>query len=149
MIDHLDMIHIERPISAHPKMDIGNRAKQFMPMDALRGFSVAVLTKQREKQLTARINLSEDAIEMLDWQLHQIKPGDTVTITYFQMEKIIGDLEIGTYVTETAQVEEIDMTGEALVLSHAYVPLADIYTIESKTFDQTYEDEPYAEPDQT
>lgn len=61
------MIHLERPTSAHPKMDIGNRAKQFIPMDALRGFSVAVLTKQREKQLGSRIILSEDEMELLDW----------------------------------------------------------------------------------
>lgn len=143
------MIHMERPASAHPKMDIGNRAKQFIPMDALRGFSVAVLTKQREKQLVARINLSEDEMELLNWQLHQIQSGDTVTVTYFQLEKIIGDLEIGTYVTETARVEEVDTVDRALVLSQAYVPFSDLYIIESEIFDRVYEDENYAEPNQT
>lgn len=140
---------MERPASAHPKMDIGNRAKQFIPMDALRGFSVAVLTKQREKQLVARINLSEDEMELLNWQLHQIQSGDTVTVTYFQLEKIIGDLEIGTYVTETARVEEVDTVDRALVLSQAYVPFSDLYIIESEIFDRVYEDENYAEPNQT
>ena len=148
MKDYSDMIYMERPTSAHPKMDIGNRAKQFVPMDALRGFSAAVLTKQREKQLTTRIGLSEDAIELLDWQLHQVNPGDTVAVTYFHPERVIGNFEVGTYITETDQVEEIDLMGRALVLSHAYVPFADIYTIESKTFDQTYEDGAYAEPGQ-
>lgn len=143
------MIYMERPASAHPKMDIGNRAKQFIPMDALRGFSVAVLTKQREKQLVTRINLSEDEMGLLDWQLHQIQSGDTVTVTYFQLEKIIGDLEIGTYVTETAQVEEVDMDGGALVLTRAYVPFLDLYIIESEIFDRIYEDENYAEREQT
>lgn len=141
------MIHMERPASAHPKMDVGNRAKQFIPMDALRGFSVAVLTKQREKQLVARIHLSEDEMDLLDWQLHQIQAGDTVTVTYFQLEKMIGDLEIGAYVTETVQVEEVDMEGGALVLAQAYVPFSDLYIIESKIFDRAYEDESYAEPD--
>ena len=111
MKDYSDIIHMERPTSAHPKMDIGNRAKQFIPMDALRGFSVAVLTKQREKQLVARINLSEDETELLDWQLRHLQEGDTVTVTYFQTEKIIGDLEIGAYITETAQVEGLDFSG--------------------------------------
>ena len=138
---------MERPASAHPKMDVGNRAKQFIPMDALRGFSVAVLTKQREKQLVARIHLSEDEMDLLDWQLHQIQAGDTVTVTYFQLEKMIGDLEIGAYVTETVQVEEVDMEGGALVLAQAYVPFSDLYIIESKIFDRAYEDESYAEPD--
>ena len=132
------MIHMERPASAHPKMDVGNRAKQF---------SVAVLTKQREKQLVARIHLSEDEMDLLDWQLHQIQAGDTVTVTYFQLEKMIGDLEIGAYVTETVQVEEVDMEGGALVLAQAYVPFSDLYIIESKIFDRAYEDESYAEPD--
>ena len=149
MKDYSDMIYMERPASAHPKMDIGNRAKQFIPMDALRGFSVAVLTKQREKQLVTRINLSEDEMGLLDWQLHQIQSGDTVTVTYFQLEKIIGDLEIGTYVTETAQVEEVDMDGGALVLTRAYVPFLDLYIIESEIFDRIYEDENYAEREQT
>lgn len=149
MKDYSDMIHMDRPVSTHPKMDIGNRAKQFIPMDALRGFSVAVLTKQREKQLVARINLSEDETELLNWQLHQIQSGDTVTVTYFQLEKIIGDLEIGTYVTETAQVEEVDIDGGALVLARAYVPFSDLYIIESEIFDRVYEDESYGEREQT
>lgn len=149
MKDYSDLIHMERPVSTHPKMDIGNRAKQFIPMDALRGFSVAVLTKQREKQLVARINLSEDEMELLDWQLRQLQEGDTVTVTYFQLEKIIGDLEIGTYVTETAQVEEVDINGGALVLARAYVPFSDLYVIDSKIFDRVYEDESYAEREQT
>lgn len=140
MIDNSDMIHMERPISAHSKMDIGNRAKQFMPMDALRGFSVAVLTKQREKQLTTRITLSEDAIELLDWQLRQLQAGDIVTVTYFRLEKVMGNLEVGGYVTDTAPVEEIDPDSRALVLSNAYVMFADIYTIESEVFDQAQED---------
>ena len=86
---------------------------------------------------------------LLDWQLHQIQSGDTVTVTYFQLEKIIGDLEIGTYVTETAQVEEVDMDGGALVLTRAYVPFLDLYIIESEIFDRIYEDESYAEREQT
>ena len=121
----------------------GNRANQFAPMDALRGFSVAVLTKQREKQLTTRITFSEDALEQLDWQLHRIQLGDTVTVTYFLQERAIGDLEIGTYVMETSSVEEVDLENHALILSDAYVPLSDLYIIESKIFDQAYEDNAY------
>lgn len=149
MKDYSDIIRMERPVSAHPKMDIGNRAKQFIPMDALRGFSVAVLTKQREKQLGSRIILSEDEMELLDWQLRQLQEGDTVTVTYFQTEKIIGDLEIGAYITETVQVEGLDLAGRALVLPRAYVPFTDICIIESKIFDRIYEDESYAEREQT
>lgn len=142
---YADIINLPRPESAHPKMTLGNRANQFVPMDALRGFSVAVLTKQREKQLVPRITLSENALDLLDWQFHQIRPGDTVTVTYFHLEKFIGNLEVGTYATETAQVEEVDIENKILALSHAYIPFSDVYTIESETFDQVYEDAGYGE----
>ena len=140
---YADILDLPRPQSAHPRMALGNRANQFVPMDALRGFSVAVLTKQREKQLTTRITFSEDALEQLDWQLHRIQLGDTVTVTYFLQERAIGDLEIGTYVMETSSVEEVDLENHALILSDAYVPLSDLYIIESKIFDQAYEDNAY------
>lgn len=142
---YADIINLPRPESAHPKMTLGNRANQFVPMDALRGFSVAVLTKQREKQLVPRIILSENALDLLDWQFHQIRPGDTVTVTYFHLEKLIGNLEVGTYAAETAQVEEVDIENKILALSHVYVPFSDVYSIESETFDQVYEDESYGE----
>ena len=32
----------------HPKMDRANRAKQFMPFDALKGFREALAEKERE-----------------------------------------------------------------------------------------------------
>lgn len=72
-----------------------------------------------------------------------------MTVTYFQTEKIIGDLEIGAYITETAQVQEVDIDGGALVLPRAYVPFTDICIIESEIFDRIYEDESYAEREQT
>lgn len=142
---YADILNLPRPESAHPKMALGNRANQFVPMDALRGFSVAVLTKQREKQLITKNDLSKDAVDLLDWQIQQTKPEDTVTITYFHPERDIGNFEVGTYITETDQVEEIDMVSRVLVLSHASVPFANIYAIESKTFDQVYEDVSYGE----
>jgi len=124
-------------------MSLESRANQFVPMDALRGFSVAVLTKQRERQLVSRIILSDDTLELLDRQIHQLQVGDLVTVTHFSLAKVIGDLEIGTYVTETGMVEEIDMENGALVLPHAYVSFSDIYQLESGAAKREYEDEPY------
>ena len=147
MTDYSDIIHTERPHSAHPKMDIGNRAKQFIPMDALRGFSVAVLTKQREKQLVPRACLSEDAAETLDWRLRQLREGDTVTVTYFQPERNIGGLEVGTYTAVTGQIIDVDSESGALVLSNVYVPFGDIYQVESGIFDRADESEVDAEPE--
>lgn len=54
MDDYADIINMERPLSSHPKMDLGNRAKLFSSFDALRGFDLALLAKQAERQLTVR-----------------------------------------------------------------------------------------------
>ena len=103
MNDYTDIIHMERPLSSHPKMDLGNRAKLFSSFDALRGFDLALLAKQVERQLTVRASLLDDAQELLDRKLHMVQPGAKVSITYFRMEKMIGDTEVGTYITETGR----------------------------------------------
>ena len=47
--DYSDIINMERPEPIRPKMDLGNRAKLFSSFDALRGFDLALLTKQVER----------------------------------------------------------------------------------------------------
>ena len=144
MKDYADIMHMERPASAHPKMDLGNRAKLFASFDALRGFDLALLTKRVEWELTTRITLLDDTQEQLDRKLHMVQPGDRVSVTYFRLEKVIGGLEVGTYLTETGQVEEIDTQTGNLFLDHACVPIPDIIEIVGGT-----EVDPHAVPDQT
>ncbi len=78
-----DILHAKRPTSAHPKMPLSNRAKLFSSFDALRGFNLAILTKQVERELVARITLSEDAEKQIDQKLHWLEPGAQVTVTFF------------------------------------------------------------------
>lgn len=130
MNKYADIMDLPRPKSAHPKMSLENRANQFMPMDALRGFSVAVLAAQRERQLVGRITLSEDALELLDRKIHQLEVGESVTVTHFRLEKIIGDLEIGSYATDAGPVVDIDMENGALGIPNACISFADIYQLE-------------------
>lgn len=125
-----DILHMERPASKHPKMDLTNRAKLFSPFSALRGFDIAVLTKQKENALVERAWLSEDMQEVLERRLCQISAGDRVTVTYFCLRKAIGDYEIGEYVTETDIVEEVDELAQALVLSGTFIPFTDIYDLQ-------------------
>ncbi len=125
-----DILHMERPASKHPKMDLTNRAKLFSPFSALRGFDIAVLTKQKENALVERAWLSEDMREVLERKLRQISAGDRVTVTYFCLRKAIGDYEIGEYVTETDVVEEVDELAQALVLPGTFIPFTDIYDLQ-------------------
>ncbi|WP_322200448.1 hypothetical protein [Acutalibacter intestini] len=150
MNDYTDIIHMERPLSSHPKMDLGNRAKLFSSFDALRGFDLALLAKQVERQLTVRASLLDDAQELLDRKLHMVQPGTKVTITYFRMEKMIGDTEVGTYITETGTVEAIDLQEKAIVLSAAYIPCSDIIGLEGDDIPECageVEVNPYDGPD--
>lgn len=39
-----------RPVSKRPKMDLSNRAKQFMPFSALKGLEEALADVERELQ---------------------------------------------------------------------------------------------------
>ena len=126
MDDYADIINMERPLSSHPKMDLGNRAKRFSSFDALRGFDLALLAKQAERQLTVRRDLLDDAQDELDCKLHMLQAGMKVSITYFRMEKMIGDMEVGTYITETGVVEEVDLQENAIVLRTAFIPISDI-----------------------
>ena len=130
MKDYSDIIHMEPPQLSSPKMDLGNRAKQFQAFDALRGFDLALLTKQVERQLTVRLNLLDDAQELLDRKLHMVRAGAKVTVTYFRMEKMIGDTEVGTYITESGEVEEIDPEEKLIILRTAFIPFSDIVGLE-------------------
>jgi hypothetical protein len=140
MKDYSDIIHMEPPQLSHPKMDLGNRAKQFQAFDALRGFDLALLTKQVERQLTVRLNLLDDAQELLDHKLHMVRAGAKVTITYFRMEKMIGDTEVGTYITETGEVEEIDPDEKLIILRTAFIPFSDIVELEGDALELDMEE---------
>ena len=150
MNDYTDILNMERPLSSHPKMDLGNRAKLFSSFDALRGFDLALLAKQVERQLTVRASLLDDAQELLDRKLHMIQPGARVSITYFRMEKMIGDTEVGTSITKTGTVEAIDLQEKAIVLSAAYIPCSDIIGLEGDDIPECageVEVSPYDGPD--
>ena len=95
----------------HPKMDRENRAKQFMPFDALKGFREAVAEKERE--ITEKRELSEERKAELDLRLHAIQKGDRITAEYFRD---------GAYVTQTGYVTKIDKMCRVLNLEEQEVP---------------------------
>lgn len=87
----------------YPKMDRSNRAKQFMPFDALKGFREAL--REKEKIVVAKRELSEEQKEELDYKLRQIRKMDMVTVEYFQN---------GEYVQITGVVTRIDESSRVL-----------------------------------
>lgn len=102
----------------HPKMDRGNRAKQFMPFDALKGFREALTEKERIR--VPKRELSEEQKEELDCKLHQIHRMDIVTVTYFRDEE---------YVQVTGVVSGIDESSRVLKIVNTRMPFDDISEI--------------------
>ena len=84
----------------YPKMDRGNRAKQFMPFDALKGFREAL--REKERIIVPKRELSKEQKNELDYKLHQIHKMDIVTVEYFQNgEYYDKDLRKLTMATDT------------------------------------------------
>ena len=65
-------------------MPRSERAKQFMPFDALKGLKQALREKEIEYESRAKAELSEDEASLISNTLSQIKNGDEVIVTYYK-----------------------------------------------------------------
>ena len=68
------------------KMPVSQRAKQFMPFDAVSGLRQALRKKEHEMGLISRKELSLETREDINETLSMIGRGDTVAISYFAEE---------------------------------------------------------------
>lgn len=107
----------------HVKMDRENRAKQFMPFDALKGFREALAEKERI--IVPKRELSEEKKEALDRKLRQVQKKDIVTVEYFQA---------GEYVQVTGMVSRIDETGRVLNVVDTKIAFEDISDLQGEMF---------------
>lgn len=102
-----------------PKMDISNRAKQFMPFDALTGFREALEAK--EKIVVPRMELSEEYKEELDKKMRGITKRSMVSIVHFVK---------GEYIKTTGLVSKIDINDRMIQIVNEKIMFDDIYDIE-------------------
>lgn len=107
------------------KMDRRNRAKQFMPFDALKGFREAVTEKERI--IVPKRDLSEEQKEELDWKLRQIRRNDIITVEYFQNRE---------YVQVTGMVTRIDYTIRTMDIVNTKIAFADISDLKCDMFQE-------------
>ncbi len=73
-----------------------DRASQFMPFSALKGFDEALRLKERIE--VEREDLSEETLEYLDYQLSLLKVGSMVSIIYYDQ---------GSYIKKTGLISNI------------------------------------------
>ena len=105
----------------HPKMDRGNRAKQFMPFDALKGFREAL--EEKERIIVPKRELSEEQKEELDFKLRQIHKMDMITVEYFHE---------GEYVQVTGVVTRIDETSRLLKIVNTKIAFENIVDLQKE-----------------
>lgn len=101
------------------KMSREERAKQFMPFAALKGYELAL--REKEKIVVPKMELSEDYKEQLDRIMHRIAKNDMVTVVYFCK---------GEYLKVTGMVARKDENARVLKIVNTSIPFSDIYQIE-------------------
>ena len=107
------------------KMDIAQRAKQFAPFTALKGFEEALRAK--EKIIVPKIELTEESMEDLNRKLLCIEKKDMITVVYYCQDE---------YVKVTGMVTRMDAYARILRVVNTKIPFADICSIEGKKFEE-------------
>lgn len=103
-----------------PKMSRENRAKQFAPFAALKGFEEGI--RWKEKVYVEKKELSEESLEELDKKFKKISKNDIITIVYYNK---------GEYLRITGMVARIDVTARILQVINTKIKFDDIYDVES------------------
>lgn len=107
-----------------PKMCREERAKQFMPFAALKGYPEAV--RRKEKLKVDKRELSEEYEEALDYKLRRIRRKDMITVIYFHKNE---------YLKQTGMVSGIDETAGILCIVNTRIAFDDIYDISGEKFE--------------
>ncbi|MBQ4560039.1 MAG: YolD-like family protein [Tyzzerella sp.] len=102
-----------------PKMSREDRAKQFMPFAALKGYPEAL--RKKEKIVVPKTEVSEEYAEVLDRKLRKVKKNDIITVIYFCNQE---------YLKKTGMVSRIDKLARVLKVVNTKIGFDDIYDIE-------------------
>ena len=102
------------------KMAQSDRAKQFMPFAALKGYTEAL--QEKERIFAPKAELAEEYQQELNRRLQQIKKGDTASVTYFHR---------GEYLKRSGIVSQIDVVSKVLTIANTEVAFDAIYNLSS------------------
>jgi len=108
----------EREISKLEGIEVDNRAKQFVPFAAVKGYEEALRAK--EKIVVEKIELSEEKKAELDFKLHQIGKRDIITVVYFCK---------GEYIKLEGMVSRLDVDARILKVVNTKISFEDIYDL--------------------
>ena len=101
------------------KMSRSDRAKQFMPFAALRGYGAEL--RGKEKVISERKELTDEQAEELSRAVSGLKKGDIVKVFYYSLNG---------YVEMSGAVSFIDPVRKILRVIKTEIAFFDIYSIE-------------------
>ena len=101
-----------------PKMSREDRAKQFMPFAALKGYPEAL--QKKEKIVVPKVEVSEEYAEVLDRKFRSVNKNDIITVIYYSNHE---------YLKKTGMVSRIDETARILKIVNTKISFDDIYDI--------------------
>lgn len=116
-----DEKYYQRPESKknRPRMPREERAKQFMPFAALKGYPDAL--RKKEKIVVPRVELSEEMARVLNEKMNRIQKKDIVVVTYFYR---------GEYLKMEGIVSRMDVNARILKVVNTSIPFDDILDVE-------------------
>lgn len=97
------------------------RARQFLPFNALTGYYQMILERQRVSE--PKKELSEDETEALSEKLKSIQRHDLVSVTYYDKD---------VYITKTGMITDIDLTFQTLTVVKNKIAFQDIFDVETR-----------------
>jgi hypothetical protein len=96
-----------------------DRARQFLPFDALKGFQEAL--REKEKEYVERIDLDDEQKDLLSEQLARVEINSNIKLTYFFQRQ---------YYTITGHVKNIDSIKKKIIIDDNKISFYDILKIE-------------------
>lgn len=100
------------------KMSREDRAKQFMPFAALKGYEEAL--KSKERVVVDRKELSEERKQELDDVIYRINKQDIVTAVYYDKDE---------YLKVTGMVSKVDFDSRYIQIVNTKIKFEDVYMI--------------------
>ncbi|MCF0108609.1 MAG: YolD-like family protein [Erysipelotrichaceae bacterium] len=96
----------------------GNRANQFLPYDALKGFKEYLA--EIDKEVVEKKELSEEQISELSFLFGELERGDEVTIVHYRQ---------GQYVETMGIIKKIDPVYHKIYLDDHTIRMSDVLSI--------------------
>ena len=101
-------------------MDRIDRAKQFLPFDAMKGLKEALEKKEKEKMRTEKRELSEEDAEDLSRRLSKLERGMGISVLFYKN---------GYYLEKRGKIEEFNAVYRYMKLGGERIFFDDIYKL--------------------